>query len=150
MFKHKYTDSTLNYFKCFQITVQQVIEDFPWGDTNLRGEAPTYHLANLPLKRHGNKENWNMQKILICRSTTAGCLSQFHSISFVFLRFTRCYGFASSSKGFMTLCLKSKPCCAAGVVTLNTNRIPILILRAQTSLSFHYPVRGLPVLQKCS
>ena len=59
MFEHKNTDSTLNYFKCFQITVQQMIEDFPLGDTNLRGgEAPTYHLANFPLKPHGNKENW--------------------------------------------------------------------------------------------
>ena len=72
----------------------------------------------------------------------------------VFLRFTRRYGFASSSKGSLLLCPLSKPCCVAGAVAPGNNRITILILRAPTSLSFHCPVQSLPVpktiLQKCS
>ena len=107
----------------------------------------TYYLANFPDKCHGNKENWTGRGEGARPKFYYVDPSQSISLSFVFLRFTRRYGFATSSKGSLPLCLKLKPSCVAGAVALNTNRIQILILRARTSLSFHYPVRSLTVLQ---
>ena len=37
MFEHTNTVSTLNHFKCFQITVQKQIQDFLQGDANPKG-----------------------------------------------------------------------------------------------------------------
>ena len=56
-----------------RITNQGLIQDFPEGDANPKGGAPTNYSARFSWKLHKNQENWTegVSKISLCISATA-------------------------------------------------------------------------------